>query len=512
MEAVDNLFNNPAFMPHGHCYLWMPKILWLHIISDVMIAAAYLSIPITLVYFVRQRKDLVFQPVFLLFGAFILLCGATHAFNLWVIWNPDYTEQGLLKFATAVVSFFTAIALWKVLPQALALPSPAQMEKARKEAEAANKAKSVFLANMSHEIRTPMNAILGYAQILRREGAYDPETPSGKHLQGIHHAGEHLLGLIDDILDLSKMEANRMELNPESFDMHFMLEGIADMFSMRCQQKGIEWHMDVDLPKPCYVYGDTKRLSQVLLNLLGNSVKFTESGSVKLRVRVEDDRYHFECIDTGPGMNAEQVKHIFDPFSQATAGVQYGGTGLGVTISQGFLEMMQSGLRYETEAGMGCTARFTVRLPAGEKPVQSTLAVNAAVIGLPQGVTVKALVVDDEEMNRDVLGTALTNIGVDVVFATNGREAVDAAAAEMPDIIFMDIRMPEMDGTEACKHLKASEKTAAIPCLVVSASSAHHQIKEVLDFGFNDYLSKPFRFEDVYRALEVNLNIKLRVE
>ena len=277
----------------------------------------------------------------------------------------------------------------------------AQLTEAREAAEQANKAKSLFLANMSHEIRTPMNAILGYAQILQRDS--ELSEPQSRSVETIHRSGEHLLTLINDVLDISKIEAGRMELHPSDFNLQAMLDGLGVMFQVRCEQKQLAWQLQKPGDDRLLVHGDEAKLSQVLINLLGNAVKFTPTGNVSLQVTtVPDEKYRFEIIDSGPGISADVQAAIFEPFHQAASGIKEGGTGLGLAIARRLLELMGGRLDLDSRTGTGSRFFFTLSLPpaAGEVP-DSADDRWSQVSQLAAGYRVRALVADDVSENRE---------------------------------------------------------------------------------------------------------------
>ena len=379
-----------------------------------------------------------------------------------------------------------------------------QLAQARDQALAANKTKSVFLANMSHEIRTPMNAVLGYAQLLRRDTNLNQEQQDSLH--AIEKSGNHLLGLINDILDISKIEAGAMELRPENFYISELVQGLSAMFKMRCEQKKLKWCVESTVPKQV-VYADQSKLRQILINLLGNAVKFTETGKVLLHVTQEAELYYFKVIDTGPGIPAEAQATIFKPFHQDTAGYDKGGTGLGLAISQQQVDLMGGALTLESELGKG--ACFTVQLPLalgeGEIVVQEK---GAEIAHLAPGYHVSALVVDDVKENRNILSRILRNIGLEIREAVNGQDCLDQIAEQKPDIIFMDIRMPVMDGTEALYHIRDNFVDDKIICIAISASTLKEDTESMLQAGFDHFIFKPFRFEEIYECLDKFLNVE----
>jgi signal transduction histidine kinase/CheY-like chemotaxis protein len=381
-------------------------------------------------------------------------------------------------------------------------------QRAEAAADKANQAKSDFLASMSHEIRTPLNAILGYTQLMQRDASLPPDQRDA--VGGISASGQHLLGLINEILDLSKIEAGRMELQPVNFDLAMLGNGLAATFRPLCAQKKIRFRLEVDTTHPAAVRGDEGKLRQVLINLVGNAVKFTNVGEVCLRIQpTADERWRFEVIDTGLGIPEEERTDIFKPFHQGSGAQHQGGTGLGLAIAQRQVELLGGKLDLESERGIGSCFHFELPLPSVTDTVEK---VSARVRQLAPGHSVCALVVDDNRENRDVLGRMLTKVGCDVLFATNGDEAMEQTRASQPGIIFLDLLLPGASGMETARNILAGASGSAPKIIAHTASALSRHREEARSSGCVDFIAKPFEAEQLYECLERHLSVRFERE
>lgn len=377
----------------------------------------------------------------------------------------------------------------------------ADLRASEAKAQAANRAKSAFLSNMSHELRTPLNAILGYAQLMARRSARSPEDH--EQLGRILAAGEHLLSLINDVLSLSKIESGGLKLRPEPFGASALLEGVVDMQRIRAEAKGLELRLEVDPALPPHLEGDAAKLRQVLVNLLGNAVKFTRQGSVTLRAGYVAGRAAFAVEDTGPGISEEDQRQLFQAFFQASSQqLAAEGTGLGLHISRSLVHLMGGELRLQSRLGEG--SRFSFELPMEEAEPPLELTGSGQVVGLAPGQRRPAvLVVDDRPENRDLLAQLLASVGLQVRTAADGVEALELWERHRPDLVWMDLRMPRMSGFEALQVLRGKELEQGLPhtfVVAISASVIDLDRETLRKAGFDDFLGKPFREAQLFEV------------
>jgi signal transduction histidine kinase/DNA-binding response OmpR family regulator len=395
-----------------------------------------------------------------------------------------------------------------------------ELRVSRDVAEAANKAKSVFLANMSHELRTPLNAILGFSEMLGR----DPEatTLQREKINNINRSGEHLLSMINDVLDLSKIEAGRIELEPEPFDLAALLRDIGLMFEVRAESAHLRFELDIEGQLTPYIKADPGKLRQILINLLANALKFTREGGFSLRARTlpitgnaELVTLQLEVADSGSGIAEEQLQRIFDPFVQAAhspSGTK--GTGLGLAITRSFVELMGGKIGVESKLGEG--SLFRVELPVAlVEAAEASVAMisQPSVIGLAEDRPEwRILIVEDNPDNRLLLTSQLMQVGFTVREAQNGQEGISLFEQWRPHLIWMDIRMPVMDGYEATIRIRQLPGGDEVKIVALTASAFKEQREKILEAGCDDVVHKPYKAHEIFDVLARQLGVKYLYE
>ncbi|WP_299410674.1 ATP-binding protein [Acaryochloris sp. IP29b_bin.148] len=747
-KALNNLLSPEQYIPHGHCYLWQTPLVGLHVVSDLLIAIAYFSIPLMLVYFVSKRSDVPFQNIFLLFGAFIVLCGTGHLLEIWTLWHPAYWLSGTEQALTALVSCVTATEMATQLPKFLSLKTPEQLEAinkvlqqeirerqraevelrtlndsleilvqertaklqksaereqafsgiiqrmrqtldiqtifadtteelrqfmgcdrtlvyqfksdwsgtlvaesvspnspsimalkatrpgaqtadisptagikqiltqtyqyefalgdtgqamscnvipdvkefgfdpytlkvlerlkiksylvlpivdgthlwgllmatidvapydwdpsaiqimtqvgtqlgvavqqaellvhsqkqaealkaAKEEAERANRAKSDFLSHMSHELRTPLNAILGYAQLMQRSEHLAKQE--AQYVHTINRSGNHLLALINDVLEMSKIEAGQLHLKAMSFDLYNLLTELEDLFSLKAAHKQLQLSFHGQAHVPRYIKADQSKLRQVLINLLGNAIKFTQQGQIDLYVSVDSQILSFAIRDTGPGIDSESLDQLFHAFEQGNVGRQSReGTGLGLSISEQFVRLMGGDLTVQTQEGQGSTFTFNIPLVVATEVMMGNDATTTLqpVSLAPDQPQFRILVVDDEQTNRQPLVEFLNMMGFSVQEAANGQAAISLWQDWQPHLIWMDMQMPEMDGYQATQQIKAAVQGKNTIVIALTASVFEENKQKVLDAGCDDFVRKPFQQNEVLQKMAAHLGVQ----
>jgi signal transduction histidine kinase/CheY-like chemotaxis protein len=415
------------------------------------------------------------------------------------------------KFDDEVGDMIGAIEVFKDNTQKL-ISSEHQLKIAMEDAKNANKAKSIFLARMSHELRTPLNAILGFTTILKK--SMNATTQEKDNLNIIKKSGEHLLNIINEILELSKIEAGKIELLAKTFDFYELIKEIEDVFSFRCEGKDLKFTINLSNNLPKMIHADEQRLRQILINLLGNSLKFTKEGEITLNIYELNNKLFFEVKDTGIGIDKKNQEKIFKPFEQVKLdNYTQQGTGLGLSITKELISLMGGTIYLKSKLGSGSEFYFSINY---EKSLEENLLINSKaknIIGIKNQQNSKTiLVVDDIKENRNLIVQLLSSYGFKILEASSGVGALELFYKEKIDLIFMDILMEDLDGLETMKIIREKETKTRLPIIALSANVFEEDKKQALLCGADDFLPKPVEEKDILIILEKYLSVELEYE
>ncbi len=528
------------FWPHGQCYLWEPGLVWSHVVSDVLIGAAYVAIFSTLVYLIRRIRDIPFEWMYLAFAVFIVTCGLTHLMAVWNVWHPDYWAAAWVKVATAVASVGTALLLPPLVPKAIALAEAARtshergvaLERAHRElgemldkTRELERLKTQFFANVSHELRTPLALILGPVDSWLGR----PEVPADlrRDLELMGRSARTVLKHVNDLLDVSRLEEGKVEPSYAQLDLAQLARFVAGHFEGHARERGIE--LAVDAPEQLEAEVDGDRLERVLLNLLSNAFKFTpDGGCVRVVVALQADHVRLEVRDSGPGIPADQRAAVFERFTQLSGGDtrRFGGTGLGLAIARDFVALQRGEVTVDDapEGGARLTVTLPRRAPAGVdvRRDQSAAARAAADLVTRQAVEelrerveaagapvqtgarpASILVVDDNPDMRRFVAEALAR-DYQVEVAVDGADGLRRATERPPDLILTDVMMPNMSGDALVAAARARPELDPVPIVLLTAKADDELRVRLLKAGAQDYLMKPFSVEEL-RARLANL-------
>ncbi len=558
LDFLQGLFSS-NFMPHGYCYQWDPGIVWLHAASDSLIAISYYSIPFLLLYFARRRKDLEFKWMFILFGAFILLCGTTHLLEVWTIWKGTYRLTGVVKLMTGVVSAATAILLMPVVPRALELPSPSllreinaklkkeiaerqraqdelkrradELDLANRRLVEAEKLKDEFFANVSHELRTPLTLILSPVESLLTGDRFAAMTEEEQAaLRTVHNNATRLLQMVTGILDFSKAEAKRIDVQPQPTDIGALTRTVLSDFGPLVHQKKL--HAELALEPALPTLGvDRYLFERILFNLISNAVKFTpEEGQVDVRLGYEDGQVRLIVKDTGIGIAPEDMGLLFEKFRQVegSSNRRFEGTGLGLALVKQFAELLGGNVWVQSRLGEGST--FTVAFPAEKAaltPEESAADESFQRTRIQQHAVKNREVLQRAEKHSDLPRVLVAEDNPELGFyvldllnktcqtrlAADGNEALQLAQDWKPDLLISDIMMPGIDGFELCRRIKDDPQTASLPVVLVTALANRQSLLRGWEAGADEYLFKPFHpVELVTRVRSLLASSKNRLE